>query len=132
MSTQEDIIDVVAAVVRDDDRYLCVQRRRSHRAYNSEHWEFPGGKVKAGESRHEALLREIREEMDWDVYVGRPLGCVVHAYPDFTIRLWPYLCKSGDGPFTLLEHLDARWLTREEAEGLNWTAADRQVLALLP
>ena len=54
---------VVAAVVKDGDKYLCMQRCRSRLPYISEHWEFPGGKVEQGESYHEALIREIKEEM---------------------------------------------------------------------
>lgn len=124
-------INVVAAVVVRDGKYLCVQRCRSHQAYNSERWEFPGGKVEAGETDHEALVREIKEEMDWDVYVGRKLGTITHDYPDFTIRLTAYLCKGGDGDFTLLEHLDARWLPLADLPSLKWTDADRKVVELL-
>jgi 8-oxo-dGTP diphosphatase len=92
---------------------------------------FPGGKVEPGENDYQTLIREIKEEMDWDVFVGRRLGAVEHAYPDFTIQLTAYLCKGGDGEMKLLEHLDARWLTRQEMEALNWTEADRRLLALL-
>ena len=122
---------VVAAVVKDGDKYLCMQRCRSHYPYISERWEFPGGKVEQGESYHEALVREIKEEMDWDVYVGRKLGTISHEYPDFKVRLTAYLCKGGDGEFKMLEHLDCKWLTREEMETLNWTEADRKLLALI-
>ena len=122
---------VVAAVVKNGDRYLCMQRCRSHYPYISERWEFPGGKVEQGESYHEALVREIKEEMDWDVYVGRKLGTISHEYPDFKVRLTAYLCKGGDGEFKMLEHLDCKWLTREEMETLNWTEADRKLLALI-
>ena len=123
--------DVVAAVVKDGDRYLCTQRTRSRLKYIPERWEFPGGKVKEGESDHEALLREIKEEMDWDIYVGRCLGTVEHDYPDFSITLKAYDCRPGDGDFKLYEHLDARWLTREEMKNLRWTEADRKLLELL-
>ena len=123
---------VVAAVVKDGDKYLCMQRCRSRYPYISEHWEFPGGKVEEGESCHEALVREIKEEMDWDVYVGKKLGTVSHEYPDFKVTLTAFLCKGGDGEFKLLEHLDCKWLAREELEALNWTDADRKLLALLP
>lgn len=68
---EEKTYHVVAAIIKDGDKYLCMQRGRSHYAYISEHWEFPGGKVEAGESDHEALVREIKEEMDWDVFVGK-------------------------------------------------------------
>ncbi|MDD6438010.1 MAG: (deoxy)nucleoside triphosphate pyrophosphohydrolase [Prevotella sp.] len=122
---------VVAAVIMRDGKYLCMQRCRKGRDYIAEHWEFPGGKVEAGETDHEALIREIKEEMDWDVYVGRKLGTVEEQYPDFSISLTAYLCKGGNGEFKLLEHLDYKWLTKDELPRLNWTDADRKLLALL-
>ena len=123
--------NVAAVVVVKDNKYLCVQRCRSQFLYISEHWEFPGGKVRIGESDHEALVREIKEEMDWDIYVGRCLGTVEQDYPDFSITLTAYLCKGGDEDFKLLEHLDYRWLEKEELESLKWTEADRKLLELL-
>jgi len=125
------VIKVAGAVIKDGDKYLCMQRCRSKYDYISEHWEFPGGKPEKGESDHEALVREIKEEMDWDVYVGRQLGQVKYAYPDFTVRINLYLCKGGEGEFKLLEHLDYRWLTAEELQDLNWTAADREFVETL-
>ena len=124
--------NVVAAVVVDDGKYLCMQRCRSQYAYITEHWEFPGGKVEEGETDHHTLLREIKEEMDWDIYVGRKLGSVIQEYPDFCITLTAYLCKGGDKAFKLLDHLDHKWLAREELDALNWTEGDRKLLALLP
>ena len=122
---------VVAAVITDGDKYLCMQRCRSTHDYISEHWEFPGGKNEEGESDHHTLVREIREEMDWDVYVGRKICTVVQDYPDFTITLTAYYCKGGDGEFKLLDHLDYKWLTREELDSLNWTEGDRKLLTYL-
>jgi 8-oxo-dGTP diphosphatase len=128
MDKKTDKIHVVAAVIKDGDKYLCMQRLRSRQPYNSERWEFPGGKVEEGESEPEALLREISEEMLWDIYVGKKLGTIEHQYPDFNIQLSAYLCKPGDGDFTLLYHLDARWLTLEELDALNWSEADRKII----
>ncbi|MDY6205468.1 MAG: (deoxy)nucleoside triphosphate pyrophosphohydrolase [Prevotella sp.] len=124
-------INVAAAVIIENGKYLCMQRTRSHYPYISEHWEFPGGKVEEGECHHETLLREIKEEMDWDVYVGRKLGTVHHEYPDFEITLTAYLCKGGDGEPKLLEHLDSKWLDKKEMAALNWTEADKALLELL-
>jgi 8-oxo-dGTP diphosphatase len=122
---------VVCAVIEHNGKILCMKRTRSRFPYISEHWEFPGGKVEEGESDHHTLLREIKEEMDWDIYVGRRLGSVIQEYPDFCITLTAYLCKGGDGEFKLLDHLDYKWLSREELEKLNWTEGDRKLLPYL-
>ena len=124
-------VKVAAAVIRNGDKYLCMQRRRSHREYESERWEFPGGKVEDGESGYDTLLREIKEEMDWDIYVGRIFATITHDYPDFTLSLTAYLCKPGDGDFTMLEHLDSKWLDKEELSSLRWTDADKKIVAII-
>lgn len=131
LTPEENIVNVACAVVRRGDTYLCMQRCRSEHEYMSEHWEFPGGKREDGESDHEALIREIREEMDWDIYVGRKLGSITYEYPDITIVLTAYLCMCENDDFKLLEHLDYKWLTRSEMEELEWTDADRQIIRLL-
>lgn len=128
---EEKTYHVVAAIIKDGDKYLCMQRGRSHYAYISEHWEFPGGKVEAGESDHEALVREIKEEMDWDVFVGKKVGTVEFHYPDFSMHLTAYLCKGGDGEFKMLEHLDYKWLTIDKLQDLKWTEADRKLIEIL-
>ena len=119
---------IVAAVVKQGGKYLCMQRCRSIYEYISERWEFPGGKVEAGENDYDALIREIKEEMDWDIFVGRKLSTIEHEYPDFIITLTAYLCKGGDKEFKLLEHLDYKWLTAEEMQNLDWTEADRELI----
>ena len=124
-------LNVAAAVVMADGKYLCMQRTRSELSYITEHWEFPGGKIENGEDPKHTLEREIKEEMDWNIKVGRCLGTVEHEYPDFSITLTAYECAPGEGDFNLLEHLDSRWLTKAELPQLNWTEADRKLLSLL-
>ena len=121
-------LNVVCAIVKENDKYLCMQRLRSHKKYESELWEFPGGKVKDGENDYEALIREIKEEMDWDIFVGRRLGSVEQDYPDYTITLTAYLCRGDEAPFKLLSHLDAKWLTRDKMDVLKWTEADNKLI----
>ncbi len=120
---------VVAAIVQRGDRYLCMQRTRSRYPYISEHWEFPGGKAEEGENDYEALIREIKEEMDWDIFVGKQLGTIDYQYPDFKINLAAYLCRaSDDDDFKMLEHLDYQWLTVDEFDQLMWTEADKKLI----
>lgn len=83
---------------------------------------------KDGESNHEALVREIKEEMAWDIFVGRKLGSVDYEYPDFTVTLTAYLCKGSDEAFKLLEHLNYKWLVKGELGTLKWTDADRMLI----
>ena len=124
-------INVVCAIVKDGDKFLCMQRLRSHKKYESELWEFPGGKVKEGENDYEALIREIKEEMDWDIFVGKKHGAIDHEYPDYTITLTAYLCRGGETEYKLFSHLDAKWLTRDKLNTLRWTDADRKLIDLL-
>lgn len=123
---------VVAAVIMRGDRYLCMQRCRSKYEYISERWEFPGGKVENGEDDRSALIREIKEEMDWDIYVGKLLATVEYEYPDFNVTMAAYLCKGGEkDDFKLLEHLGYKWRTHEELCQLEWTAADAELIKLI-
>ena len=123
---------VVCAVIQRGDLYLCMKRTRSRYPYISERWEFPGGKVDRGENDYEALLREIREEMKWDIYVGMKIAEFDYEYPDFTTHLAAYSCRCDDtDDFKLLDHLDYKWLRREELDSLEWTAADKELLKYL-
>lgn len=124
--------NVVAAAIRQDGRYLCMKRTRSHYPYTSEKWEFPGGKIEKGETAEQALLRELQEEMGWTVGIGREIATVEHEYPDFAITLRLFLCTPGEGEFRLYSHLDYKWLTPAEMTSLDWTAADRKLTEMLP
>ena len=124
-------LNVVCAVVQNGNKILCTQRLRKGPNYIAEHWEFPGGKVNEGESDHEALRREILEEMDWNIYVGAKLGSVEYNYPDFSICLTAYDCMAHDNDFKLLEHIDSCWLKPEEFSKLNWTEADAALIKQL-
>lgn len=122
-------IEVVAAVLVDDlGRVFATQRGYGEM---KDWWEFPGGKIEAGESPEAALQREIREELAVEIVVDRRLGTVEWDYPKFHLTMHCFVCHVAHGELTLLEHEQARWLGRDELYNVNWLPADVQVVKLL-
>ena len=72
--------------------------------------------------------KEIKEEMDWDIDVGKQLGSITYEYPDFNIILTAYDCRAHDYNFKLFVHLNAKWLNTSEFDSLEWTAADKKLI----
>ncbi|MFM8347291.1 MAG: (deoxy)nucleoside triphosphate pyrophosphohydrolase [Bacteroidota bacterium] len=124
------IITVVAAVIERGPHVLCVRRGHSNHQYLSGKWEFPGGKIEAGETETTALSREILEELSMTITITEKLMVVEHTYPDFQLTMHTYRCQSGDTP-TLHEHEALHWLTREELPALDWAAADWPIVNYL-
>lgn len=124
-------IEVVAAVIRHEGKYLCMQRGKSRYAYVSEKFEFPGGKVEAGEAQLEALKREISEELEIEIQAEKHLVSVTHHYPDFSIVLHAWLCQSFSKEIQLKEHISMQWLLPNELHNLDWAAADLPVVEAL-
>ena len=122
--------NVVAAVVCHDGKYLCMQKGKTKFEYTSYKWEFPGGKIEPGETPQQALARELMEEMEYPVEVGEELVTVNHEYPDFSITMTAFLCTlKGDADgFKRREHADSKWCSKEELKGLDWAAADIDVV----
>ena len=121
-------IHVVAAVIQDRGRVFATQR--GYGPYK-DGWEFPGGKVEPGESPEQALVREIREELDTDIAVGEKLCQVEYDYPDFHLSMGCYLCRVLSGRLTLREHEAARWLEPDALHSVAWLPADREVVEAL-
>ena len=121
-------IHVAAAIIRDGDRIFATQR--GYGEYK-DWWEFPGGKIEPGETPQEALIREIREELDTQICVGKRITTVEYDYPDFHLSMDCFLCRIAGGRLTLLEAEDAAWLTRETLRSVNWLPADLQILPLI-
>ena len=124
-------IQVVAAVLFWKGKVLCVQRAEHKKEYVSLKWEFPGGKVEVGESREEALVREIREELSVDIKVSEFLMTVEHTYPDFHLTMHVFKCVLDQGEITLNEHVALKWLSVDELDQLDWAAADVPVVKSL-
>ncbi|MDZ4663981.1 MAG: (deoxy)nucleoside triphosphate pyrophosphohydrolase [Bacteroidota bacterium] len=117
-------IEVVAAVIIFENKILCVQRNENKFEYISKKYEFPGGKMEVGETKEETIKREISEELKIDIEVGEEFLTVTHQYPDFILTMHSFLCTCKDLKLTLTEHIDFRWLDKNNLEGLDWAAAD--------
>ncbi|MET0636665.1 MAG: (deoxy)nucleoside triphosphate pyrophosphohydrolase [Chitinophagaceae bacterium] len=117
-------INVVAAVIKFNNLFLCVQRGVGKHDYISRKFEFPGGKVEPNESQEEALVREIKEELNKDIVIVEKLLTVDHEYPDFRILMHTFLCKAQNDKVQLTEHIDFKWLSVSELRSLDWAAAD--------
>lgn len=119
--------EVVAALIWDRNRFLACQRP-AHKARGLL-WEFVGGKVEAGESKEDALIRECFEELAVKVSVECPFMEVIHEYPDLTVHLTVFLAKIIQGEPSRLEHNDIRWLTVDEIDQYLFCPADIDILA---
>jgi mutator protein MutT len=121
-------IAVVAAVIEHDNRFLIT--RRQDGVHLAGHWEFPGGKVGAGESHAAALRREILEELDADVLVNDLVLETAHAYPDRTVTLFFYRCDLLGTPKPMLGQ-EMEWIARSELSSLLFPPADDQLIRML-
>jgi len=123
------MLEVVAALVREGDRFL-ICRRPMHKARGGQ-WEFAGGKVEAGETHAQAIAREIREELDLILDVSGPVCDVAYAYPDLTVHLTLMEAKVVSGELRRLEHTETAWITINEAHKYDFCPADRLLLRQL-
>ncbi len=121
-------IEVVAAVIRREDRIFATQR--GYGAYK-DWWEFPGGKIEPGEAPREALRREIREELDADIRIDRFLQTVEWDYPEFHLTMHCFWCSLEADAMHLNEHEAARWLGADELSEVRWLPADEGLLPLI-
>ena len=121
-------IEVVAAIIHQEGRILATQR--GYGEWKGM-WEFPGGKMEAGETEEEAIVREIREELCVDIRVERKVCTVEYDYPAFHLRMHCFWCSIAEGVLELKEHQSARWLEQTEWESVDWLPADVEVVKRL-
>ena len=121
-------IEVVAAIIQDGDRIFATQR-----GYGDfkDWWEFPGGKMEAGETPEQALVREIKEELSADIKVGKLLHTVEWDYPQFHLTMHCFMCSLVADAMHLNEHEAAKWLTADTLSSVKWLPADLILIPLI-
>ena len=115
------VIKVVAAIIVKDDKIFATQRGYGDFKGG---WEFPGGKIEAGESPQEALVREIKEELDTEIAVGDLIDTIEYDYPNFHLSMDCFWAKIVSGDLILKEHAAAKWLAKDELDSVEWLPAD--------
>lgn len=118
-------IKVVAAVIHDKGRVLATQRGYGDMKGG---WEFPGGKIEEMETPQEALVREIKEELDTDIAVGELIDTIEYDYPTFHLSMDCFWCEIVSGDLVLKEHEAVRWLDKESINDVGWLPADEVIV----
>jgi len=118
-------IRVVAAIIIDNGKVFATQRGYGE---FKDGWEFPGGKIDTGETPEEALVREIKEELDTEVEVKELLDTVEYDYPNFHLSMDCFLCKIKSGDLVLKEHEASAWLAKENLYSVEWLPADQGLI----
>ena len=122
-------IEVVAAIIHDNEGRIFATQR-GYGDYK-DGWEFPGGKMEAGETPEEALKREIWEELETRIVVEQLVQTVEWNYPKFHLTMHCFWCHVGSGSLTLKEHEAARWLNKKQLDSVDWLPADKVVVERL-
>ena len=121
-------LEVVAAIIKENEKYFATQRGYGE---FTGWWEFPGGKIENGESKEEALKREIREELATEIEIDRFITTVQFNYPEFHLIMHCFICHITAGQLQLLEAKAAKWLDKNDLASVEWLPADRAILHLI-
>ncbi|MCQ2911441.1 MAG: (deoxy)nucleoside triphosphate pyrophosphohydrolase [Clostridia bacterium] len=126
-------VEVVCAIINYDNKILCMQRPDGKHKYTSFKYEFPGGKVEEGEKYNEALMRELKEEMDYDLNINEDdfFMTITHEYPDFEITMHSFIVNATSDKFNMKEHIDFKWLDKKDLDSLDWADADVPIMKKL-
>ena len=119
--------EVVGALIFDKGKLFATKKGDSRYEYVAHKYEFPGGKIETGETREDALKRELQEELSLSVKVGNLYASNSFEYPDFTLTLWVYDCEALSG-YSLKEHESAAWISPSELCDKEWAPADREII----
>lgn len=125
MTDEIKTIEVVAAIIRHGDKVFATQRGYGEFKGG---WEFPGGKMEPGETPPQALIREIKEELDTEIEVGELIETVEYDYPKFHLTMHCFMCTVKSGHLVLKEHEAAKWLTKDSLDSVDWLPADEGVI----
>ena len=118
-------IEVVAAIIKKDNKIFATQRGSGEFQGG---WEFPGGKIEPGETPQNALKREIMEELRTEISVGDLIETIEYDYPTFHLSMDCFWAETVSGNLVLKEHLDAKWLRKDELNSVEWLPADESLI----
>ena len=121
------MIDVVAAVIQNEEGKILIAQRNLKKSQGGL-WEFPGGKIEPNETKEEAIIREIKEEMDIDIETKKFIDQKIFNYPDKDINLIAIECKQIKGDIKLNEHEDFKWVNKNELKNFNFAPADKFII----
>lgn len=126
-------IRVVAAVIKNENEEGETAIFTTQRGYGDLKggWEFPGGKIEMHETPEEALVREIEEELETEIAVGKLIDTIEYDYPTFHLSMDCFWCEIISGDLVLKEHKAAKWLTKNELDSVEWLPADIRLIAAL-
>ncbi|MBD1432321.1 (deoxy)nucleoside triphosphate pyrophosphohydrolase [Sphingobacterium sp. DN00404] len=120
------MLHVTCAIIEHNNKILICQRSASMKLPLK--WEFPGGKIEGEESKEECLKREIKEELGLEIEVGSTLTHVEHHYPEFSLYLYPFICRWTGGSLAIAEHAQAIWVPHDDLRYYDWAEADMPVV----